>query len=118
MQVFAAGTGVFLSDGSTNVLPVGDQMHHGWGTYYDLVHRSCATASTRAGTCTRAAGHAVCRGVRRVPRVRAGRGPPLADYAWSRGGPVLDEPATARGLAASFARALDNGAADAAEIRE
>ncbi|MEO7132313.1 MAG: aldolase, partial [Dermatophilaceae bacterium] len=42
MQVAAAGTGVFLSDGSTNILPVGDEaaVHRGWSLHARLVRRS------------------------------------------------------------------------------
>ena len=42
MQVAAAGTGVRLSDGSTNVLPVGDTtaVHAAWALHARLVRRS------------------------------------------------------------------------------
>ena len=42
MQVAAAGTGVFVSDGSTNVLPVGDreQVRAAWRLHVRLVRRS------------------------------------------------------------------------------
>ena len=53
MQLAAAGTGVFVSDGSTNVLPIGDAVHAAWRLtigWYDAHSRA---ASTRAGTCTR-----------------------------------------------------------------
>src|SRR5215204_6327978 len=42
MQVAAAGTGVRLSDGSSNVLPVGDsaQVHAAWAVHGRLVRRS------------------------------------------------------------------------------
>jgi citrate lyase beta subunit len=54
MQVAAAGTGVFVSDGSTNVMPVGDpdQIRAAWRLHARLTRRSSA-ASTRAGTCIR-----------------------------------------------------------------
>ncbi|HET6635537.1 MAG TPA: aldolase/citrate lyase family protein [Streptomyces sp.] len=44
MQVAAAGTGVRLSDGSTNVLPVGPtaQVHDAWRLHHGLVRRSLA----------------------------------------------------------------------------
>ena len=119
MQVSAAGTGVFLSDGSTNVLPVGDQVHHGWRTHYQLVRRSLEHGFYQgwdlhpAQLVTRYA--AVFTAFRESAPAEARR---LADYVSSSGGEVLDEPATARGLAASFVRALDSGAVDAAEVRE
>jgi citrate lyase beta subunit len=40
MQVAAAGTGVFLSDGSTNVMPVGNQAAEAWRLHARLVRRS------------------------------------------------------------------------------
>jgi hypothetical protein len=40
MQVAAAGTGVFLSDGSTNVMPVGNQAAEAWRQHARLVRRS------------------------------------------------------------------------------
>ena len=40
MQAAAAGTGVELSDGSTNVLPVGDGLRLGWETHHRLVTRA------------------------------------------------------------------------------
>ena len=46
MQVAAAGTGVRLSDGSTNVLPVGptERVHDAWRLHHGLVRRSLARA--------------------------------------------------------------------------
>lgn len=42
MALAAAGTGVRLSDGSSNILPVGDQpvVHHAWAQHARLVRRS------------------------------------------------------------------------------
>jgi hypothetical protein len=42
MQVALAGTGVTLSDGATNVMPVGSRVavHHAWKTHYDDVRAS------------------------------------------------------------------------------
>ncbi|WP_344125457.1 DUF6986 family protein [Saccharopolyspora halophila] len=117
MQVAAAGTGVFLSDGSTNVLPVGEQVEHGWRTHYDLLRRSLAHGFYQswdlhpAQLVTRYA--AVFAAFRDSAGAEAAR---LAAYTSAAGGAVLDEPATARALAASFVRALDNGATDAEEV--
>ncbi|MER5390118.1 aldolase [Saccharopolyspora sp. NPDC002686] len=119
MQVSAAGTGVFLSDGSTNVLPVGDQVHHGWRTHYDLTRRSLEHGFYQgwdlhpAQLVTRYA--AVFAAFRDSAPAEAKR---LSAYASASGGAVLDEPATARALAASFVRALDNGVIDAAEVEQ
>lgn len=119
MQVSAAGTGVFLSDGSTNVLPVGDQVRKGWRTHYDLVRRSLAHGFYQswdlhpAQLVSRYA--AVFAAFRETAPAEAER---IAAYVSNTGSAVLDEPATARALAASFVRALDNGATDAEEVRD
>ncbi|MFC6088638.1 DUF6986 family protein [Saccharothrix lopnurensis] len=118
MQVSAAGTGVELSDGSTNVLPVGDRVEQGWRTHYDLVRRSLAHGFYQgwdlhpAHLVTRyAAVHAFhLEGVAAdADRLRA--------YVERAGGAVLDEPATAQALSASFLRALDCGALAEDEVR-
>ncbi|MFI9009503.1 DUF6986 family protein [Actinosynnema sp. NPDC053489] len=117
MQVSAAGTGVELSDGSTNVLPVGDDVHEGWRTHYRLARRSLAHGFYQgwdlhpAQLVTRyAAVHAFhLEGVEAdARRLRA--------YVARAGGSVLDEPATAQALSTSFLRALDCGALDEDEI--
>jgi len=118
MQVAAAGTGVRLSDGSTNVLPLGDrrdvlaawQLHtrlvrrslergfyQGWDLHpAQLVSRYSATfAFFRDGL------RPACARLRSYPeRVRAG----------------LEEPATGRALAAYLTRALDCGATSDHEV--
>ncbi|MBB5805360.1 citrate lyase beta subunit [Saccharothrix ecbatanensis] len=118
MQVSAAGTGVALSDGSTNVLPVGDNVHEGWRTHYRLVRRSLAHGFYQgwdlhpAQLVTRyAAVHAFyLEGVEADARR-------LKAYVEHAGGAILDEPATAQALSASFIRALDCGALEEDEIR-
>lgn len=40
LQLAAAGTGVAISDGSSNVLPVGDLVEHAWRTHARLVDRA------------------------------------------------------------------------------
>lgn len=118
MQVSAAGTGIFLSDGSTNVLPVGEQVEHGWRTHYELVRRSLEHGFYQgwdlhpAQLVSRYA--AVFAAFREVAPAQAER---LAAYVSQQGGAVLDEPATARALAVSFARALDDGGTDADEVK-
>lgn len=111
MQVSAAGTGVPLSDGSTNVLPVGDAVEHGWRTHYALVRRSLEHGFHQgwdlhpAQLVTR---YAAVYGyyVEAVPE-SARR---LGAYLAGTGGSVADEPATARALAATLRRAVDCGA--------
>jgi citrate lyase beta subunit len=113
MQVAAAGTGVRLSDGSTNVLPVGDPaaVHAAWRLHARLVRRSLergywqgwdlhpAQLPTRylATYAFFAEGLAAA-----AARLRA--------YAERTAGGVLDEPATAQALAGFLVRGLDCGA--------
>jgi citrate lyase beta subunit len=119
MQVSAAGTGIFLSDGSTNVLPVGDRVPSAWRTHYELVRRSLEHGFHQgwdlhpAQLVTRYA--AVFASFRESAPAEAER---LLAYLSAAEGAILDEPATARALAASFVRALDNGATDADEVEE
>jgi citrate lyase beta subunit len=42
LQLAAAGTGVAVSDGSSNILPVGDGVRHAWRTHARLVDRALA----------------------------------------------------------------------------
>ncbi|MEU7477508.1 aldolase [Lentzea sp. NPDC042327] len=117
MQVSAAGTGVRLSDGSTNVLPVGEQKQHGWLTHYELTRRSLEHGFYQgwdlhpAQLVTRYA--AVYAFYREGLAADARR---LEDYVRRVAGGVLDEPATARALSAFFLRAVDCGALDPAEV--
>ena len=90
MQVAAAGTGVLVSDGSTNVLPVGDDERSaaaGASTRGWSAARSSG-ATTRAGTCTRPS----CRPGMRRPTPSTATGSPVRPRAsrptWSAGLPV------------------------------
>ena len=110
MQVAAAGTGVRLSDGSTNLLPVGGTgaVHAAWRLHARLVRRSLergywqgwdlhpAQLPTRylATYAFFAEGLAAA-----AARLRA--------YAERTAGGVLDEPATALALAGFLVRGLD-----------
>jgi citrate lyase beta subunit len=119
MQVAAAGTGVFVSDGSTNVLPVGnrDQVRSAWRLHVRLVRRSLQ------------------RGIYQGWDLHPAQLPSrfVATYAFYREGLVaaserlrayvhggdsgyLDEPATAAALAAFVLRGLECGAVDATEV--
>ncbi|MFJ5235044.1 DUF6986 family protein [Kitasatospora sp. NPDC088391] len=119
MQVAAAGTGVRLSDGSTNVIPVGgtEQVHAAWRLHHRLVRRSLARAYYQgwdmhpAQLPTRYA--AVYAFYREGLPAACAR---LAAYAARTGGGVLDEPATARALSGYLLRGLDCGAVDLAEV--
>lgn len=123
MQVAAAGTGVRLSDGSTNVLPVGStaDVHSAWRLHHGLVRRSLARAYYQgwdmhpAHLPTRyAATYAFYReglaaATARLAAYTAGSAG-TADSAGAATSAVLDEPATARALAAYLLRGLDCGA--------
>ncbi len=119
MQVAAAGTGVRLSDGSTNVLPVGGtaQVHDAWRLHHRLVRRSLARGYYQGWDMhpghlpTRYA--AVYAFYREGLPAAAGR---LAGYLAGRAGGVLDEPATARAIGGHLLRGLDCGALDADEV--
>ncbi|HEX8868283.1 MAG TPA: aldolase [Lentzea sp.] len=118
MQVSAVGTGVRLSDGSTNVLPVGDQKQHGWATHYGLVRRSLEHGFYQGWDLhpvqlvTRYA--AVYAFYREGLDADAGR---LKSYVQRVSGGVLDEPATAQALSSFFLRAVDCGALDPVEVQ-
>ena len=126
MQAAAAGTGVRLSDGSTNVLPVGDgdTVHQAWELHLRLVTRALERGFYQGWDLhpgqlpTRyAATYAFFRtGLpRALERLEAYGGP---DHATGQSGAVADEPATARALADYVLRGLDCGAVDANEVAE
>jgi citrate lyase beta subunit len=119
MQVSAAGTGVRLSDGSTNVLPVGDSVKTGWETHFRLVRRSLEHGFHQSWDL-----HPV-QLVSRYAAVfsyyleSAGESARrLGDYLAGQQGSVADEPATARALAGTLRRAVDCGALTDAEVTE
>ncbi|UUV30291.1 aldolase/citrate lyase family protein [Amycolatopsis roodepoortensis] len=117
MQVSAAGTGVRLSDGSTNKLPVGDAILPAWREHLRLVRRSLERGFYQGWDLHPhqlpsrfAATYAFFR--EGFPAA-LGR---LRDYADQTGRGVLDEPATAQALASFLLRGLDCGAIDVGEL--
>ncbi|WP_019355712.1 DUF6986 family protein [Streptomyces sp. AA1529] len=119
MQVAAAGTGVRLSDGSTNVIPTGgrEQVHDAWRLHHSLVRRSLSRAYYQGWDMH--PGHLPTRYAAVYAFYREGMrraGERLAAYVEQAGGEVLDEPATARALSGYLLRGLDCGALDAAEV--
>jgi citrate lyase beta subunit len=113
MQAAAAQTGVRLSDGSTNILPVGtaDQIRAAWELHYRLVRRSLERGFYQgwdlhpAQLPTRyAATYAFFRDGRDAAVDRLHR------YLARQDSGIADEPATARALAAYLLRGLDCGA--------
>ncbi|MET9595552.1 aldolase [Streptomyces sp. NPDC006516] len=119
MQVAAAGTGVRVCDGSTNVLPVGpaQQVHDAWRLHYGLTRRALARAYYQGWDMhprhlpTRYA--AVYTFYREGLAQAASR---LAAYVAKAGGDVMDEPATAKALSGYLLRGIDCGALDADEV--
>ncbi|MFI8089305.1 DUF6986 family protein [Streptomyces sp. NPDC086080] len=119
MQVAAAGTGVRLCDGSTNVLPVGpaEQVHDAWRLHYGLSRRALARAYYQGWDMH--PGHLPTRYAAVFAFYREGferAADRLARYAGRTGGDVMDEPATAKALSGHLLRGLDCGALDDAEV--
>jgi OHCU decarboxylase len=119
MQVAAAQTGVRVSDGSTNVLPVGDRDHveTAWELHARLVRRSLDRGIYQGWDLHPAqlptrylATFAFYRSGLRAAVAR------LSAYLDRQESGVLDEPATAFALAGFVVRALDCGAVDADEV--
>ena len=119
MLLAAAGTGVAVSDGSTNILPVGSarQVHEGWALHFRLVSRSLERGLYQgwdlhpAQLPTRYL--ATFLFFRSGLDAAAGR---LRDYLGGASGTVLDEPATAKALAGFLRRGLHCGAVSADEV--
>ncbi len=119
MQVAAAGTGVRLSDGSTNVLPVGPtaRVHDAWRLHHGLVRRSLARAYYQGWDMH--PGHLPTRYAAVYAFYREGMeqaAARLTAYAAQQAGDVMDEPATARALSGHLLRGLDCGALETAEV--
>lgn len=119
MQVAAAGTGVRVSDGSTNVLPVGPtaKVHDAWRLHYGLTRRALARAYYQGWDMH--PGHLPTRYAAVFAFYREGfeqAAARLAAYANRTGGDIADEPATAKALAGYLLRGLDCGALDTAEV--
>jgi len=123
MQLAVAGTGVRLSDGSTNVLPVGDPqaVDAAWRLHGRLVRRSLERGFYQGWDLHPA--QLPSRFAATYAFYREGAASALARLAAYVGfvpddGGVLDEPATARALAWFLGRGVDCGALTEAEVRE
>ncbi|WP_328525155.1 DUF6986 family protein [Kribbella sp. NBC_00359] len=117
MQLAAAGTGVFVSDGSTNVLPVGDAVNTAWRLHYRLVRRSLARGIYQGWDMHPA--QLPTRFVATYLFYREGletAATRLRAYLGHGESGYLDEPATAAALAGFVLRGLDCGAVDPAEV--
>ncbi len=119
MQLAAAGTGVHLSDGSTNVLPVGrpEQVRAAWRLHADLVRRALQRGFYQGWDMH--AGQLPTRYLANFAFYRGGfprAARRLADYVGNTGSGILDEPATARALARYLYRGYACGAVEEAEL--
>lgn len=119
LQVAAAGTGVFVSDGSTNVLPVGerDQVRAAWRLHVRLVRRSLARGIYQGWDLHPA--QLPSRFVATYSFYREGLATAadrLRAYVHGGDSGYLDEPATAAALAAYVLRGVECGAVDPAEV--
>ena len=119
MQVAAAGTGVRLSDGSSNLLPEGgrDEVTGAWGLHARLVRRSLERGFYQGWDlhpAQLASRYAATFGFFRegLPAAAAR----LRSYVERTPGRVLEEPATARALAGYLGRGLDCGAITEPEL--
>jgi citrate lyase beta subunit len=120
MQLAAAGTGVRVSDGSTNHLPVGDpeEVRAAWNLHGRLVRRALERGLYQGWDLHPA--QLVTRFLATYVFFRTGLdqiGARLRAYLQRTGGRVLDEPATAQALAAFLLRGVHCGAIAAGEIR-
>lgn len=118
LQLAVAGTGVHLSDGSTNILPVGELAPDAWRLHARLVRRHLERGIKQgwdlhpAQLVTRyLATYAYFRDGYVAAAVR------LANYLHGVEGAIMDEPATARALAGFLHRGLVCGAIGAQELR-
>jgi citrate lyase beta subunit len=118
MQAAAAGTGVRLSDGSTNVLPVGDEaaVRRGWELHARLVRRSLERGYNQGWDLHPA--QLPSRFAATYAFYRSGfdeAAERLHRYVRQTASSVMDEPATARALADFVVRGMDCGAIPATE---
>ncbi len=118
MQLAVAGTGIRLSDGSTNILPVGDRVEDAWRIHGRLVRRSLERGYYQgwdlhpAQLPSRfAATYAFYR--EGLPAAAAR----LRNYVERTDGGIMDEPATARALASFVLRGVQCGAVGADEVQ-
>ncbi|WP_144120585.1 DUF6986 family protein [Catellatospora sichuanensis] len=130
MQVAAAGTGVRVVDGSTNVLPIGDTaaVQAAWALHQRLVRRSLergfyqgwdlhpAQLPTRYAAAYGFFREGAPSAATRLRAWLAGRDSAAQRDSGARGTGYLDEPATARALSGFLRRAVECGALDIGEF--
>ncbi|MGX1159549.1 hypothetical protein FBY31_2085 [Arthrobacter sp. SLBN-100] len=123
MQLAVAGTGIRLSDGSTNIIPVGDNVENAWQLHGRLVRRSLERGFYQGWDLHPAqlpsrfsATYAFYREGLPAAAARL-RNYVERDNAGGTAGGVMDEPATARALAAFVLRGVQCGAVGAEEVQ-
>ncbi|HYI55254.1 MAG TPA: aldolase [Microlunatus sp.] len=119
MQAAVAGTGVHLSDGSTNILPIGtdEQVQAAWRLHHRLVRRSLERAIYQGWDLHPA--QLPTRFIANIAFYREGferAATRLHAYLTKSGGGILDEPATARALARYLYRGFACGAVTEDEL--
>ncbi len=119
MQLAAAQTGVRVSDGSTNVIPVGSaaEVAAAWRLHARLVGRALGRALYQGWDLH--PGHLVTRYAATYEFYRGQLAPSAARlkaYTEKAATGVMDEPATAQALANAVLRAVECGACDDAEV--
>ncbi|WP_336647471.1 DUF6986 family protein [Microbacterium sp. MMO-10] len=120
MQVAVAETGVRISDGSTNVIPVGDPEHviEAWKLHARLVRRSLERGYYQGWDLHAAqlpTRYLATYAFYREGFVAAAKR--LDNYLHGSDATIMDEPATARALARFVVRGLECGALTAEEVR-
>ncbi len=121
MQLAAAGTGVRVSDGSTNIIPVGDRdaVHAAWALHARLVRRSLERGFYQGWDLHPA--QLPTRFIATYMFFRNGlerTGARLDAYLNGAEGGVMDEPATAQALAAFLMRGVHCGAVSTDEVTQ
>ncbi len=119
MQLAIAGTGVHMSDGSTNILPIGDLDHvtEAWRLHARLVRRHLERGIYQGWDLHPA--QLVTRFLATYAFYRDGfpaAATRLRNYVHRIDSAILDEPATARALASFIHRGVTCGAVTAAEV--
>ncbi|GAA4389287.1 DUF6986 family protein [Tsukamurella soli] len=119
MQLAVAGTGVHMSDGSTNILPIGDAEHvaAAWRLHARLVRRHLERGIYQGWDLH--PHQLVTRYLATYAFYRDGFPPAarrLRDYVHHVDSAIMDEPATARALASFIHRGLACGALTATDV--
>ncbi|MBE1459341.1 citrate lyase beta subunit [Nocardiopsis terrae] len=119
MQVAAAGTGVWLSDGGSNILPTGapEDVRSAWGLHAGLVRRSLERGFYQGWDLH--PNQLPIRYLATYAFYREAFAPAAARlraYLGNASGNVMDEPATAQALASVLASGLRCGALEESEV--